>query len=45
MHMNAIQSVFEALYNQNLAEKGSKFSHIFDESLNLYHKKANFEKF
>jgi hypothetical protein len=35
MHKNAIKSVFEAFLSQKLADKGYKFSDIFELSLNL----------
>ena len=36
--MNAIKSVFEALYSQKIAKKDHEFCHIFDLCLNLHHK-------
>ena len=39
MHKNAIKSVFEAFLSQKIANKGYKFSSIFELSLNLPHKK------
>ena len=35
MHKNAIKSVFEAFLSQKIADKGYKFSDIFELSLNL----------
>ena len=36
--MNAIKSVFEALYSQKIAKKDHEFCHVFELCLNLHHK-------
>ena len=36
--MNAIKSVFEALYRQKIAKKDHEFCHVFELCLNLHHK-------